>query len=157
MFEGNVVSLYIGPAAKQPMVAVDEVRAVAGRGLDGDRYFNLQGSFSKDEPTPKQEVTLIESEAIESAAREASLELDAADTRRNIVTRGVPLNHLVDEDFEIGEVRLRGIKLAEPCSHLVRVSDKTLLKPLVHRGGLRAQILNDGVIRAGDAVRPAGA
>lgn len=154
-FHGHVVSIYIGPRAKEPMTPLDEVRAVAGRGLEGDRYFNLEGTFSKNEHTPRQEVTLIEVEAIEGAQREAGIELDPADTRRNILTRDVPLNHLIDEEFSVGEVRMRGIKLAEPCSHLARVTAKGLLKPLIHRGGLRAQVLNDGFIRAGDHVHRA--
>ncbi|HJR44965.1 MAG TPA: MOSC domain-containing protein [Actinomycetota bacterium] len=155
MWQGTVDSVYIGPRAKEPMQRVDEVKAVAGRGLEGDRYFNLGGSFSEDEHLPKREVTLIEAESLEAAGAEAGVQLDPADSRRNIVTRGVPLNHLVDTEFSVGEVRLRGIKLAEPCAHLARVAGKGLLKPLIHRAGLRAQILNDGVIRSGDTVRVA--
>ena len=154
MWQGTVDSLYIGPRPKEPMQRVDEVRAVAGKGLEGDRYFNLAGSFSEKEHLPKREVTLIESEAIEAAGAEAGLDLDPADTRRNLVTRGVPLHHLVDVEFTVGEVRLRGVKLAEPCAHLARVAGKGLLKPLIHRGGLRAQLLSDGVIHEGDMVRP---
>lgn len=155
MWQGEVASLYIGPRAKEPMERVAQVRAVTGKGLEGDRYFNLQGSFSEDEHVPKREVTLIESEAIEAAGAEAGLDLDPADARRNVVTRGVPLHHLVGVEFTVGEVRLRGVKLAEPCAHLARVAGKGLLKPLIHRGGLRAQLLSDGVIRAGDEIRPA--
>ena len=155
MWEGAVDSIYIGPRAKEPMQLVQEVRAVAGKGLEGDRYFDLAGSFSEDHHLPKREVTLIEAEALKAAGDEAGIDLDAADARRNLVTRGVPLSHLVDVDFVVGEVRLRGIKLAEPCAHLARTAGKGLLKPLIHRGGLRAQILTDGVIRAGDAVRAA--
>jgi MOSC domain-containing protein YiiM len=155
MWEGTVEAIFIGPRAKEPMERVEEVGAVAGRGLEGDRYFNLEGTFSETEHTPRREVTLIEIEAVEAASEEAGTDIDPGDTRRNIVTRDVPLAHLVDRDFLVGDVPLRGIRLAEPCSHLAKVSDKGLLKPLIHRGGLRAQILRDGTIRTGDPVREA--
>ena len=153
VWEGTVAAIYIGPEAKEPMVSVDEVKAIAGKGLQGDRYFNLQGTFSAKSHRPKQEVTLIESEAIRAAAVSYDIELDAAETRRNIVTEGTPLNHLVDREFVVGGVTMRGLKLCEPCSHLKKVTDKGILKPLIHRGGLRAQILTDGTIRVGDPTR----
>ena len=153
MWEGSVAAIYIGPRAAEPMVSVRKVRAVSGKGLEGDRYFNLEGTFSAKSHRPKQEVTLIESEAIEAAERSYDIELDAADTRRNIVTSGTPLNHLVDEEFTVGEVRLRGLKLCEPCTHLKKVTAKGIVKPLIHRGGLRAQILSDGTIEVGDVTR----
>ncbi len=97
---------------------------------------------------------LIEAEAIEALQLEYAVELAAGDARRNIVTRDVPLNHLVGREFTIGEVRVRGIRLCEPCDHLQRVTGKQLIKGLRHRGGLRAQILTQGTIRVGDIVAP---
>lgn len=136
MLKGSVDSIYIAGAAKGPMVSVTEAHAVPGRGLEGDRYFNQEGTFSK--PLPDYELTLIEIEAIEDFRREFGVELEAGDGRRNIVTRGVSLNDLVGQEFQVGHVRLRGIRLCEPCSHLARLSHRAVLRGLVHRGGLRA-------------------
>jgi MOSC domain-containing protein YiiM len=147
-----VVSVHITGAACAPMCKVDEARAVAGRGLEGDRYHDGKGFYS-NRPGPMREVTLIEEETIEALKRDHDLILDPGETRRNIMTRGAPLNHLVGREFRVGDATLRGVKLGEPCKHLVDVSGKrTLLPTLVHRGGLHAQILDSGVIRAGDQV-----
>jgi len=135
------------------MARVDAVRAVPGRGLEGDRYFERRGSWS-DQDGPQREVTLVEAEALEALAANG-IDVTLGDSRRNIVTRDVPLNHLVGSEFTVGDVRLRGVKLCEPCAHLERVSGKPIRAPLVHRGGLNAQILSEGVVRVGDAVRPA--
>lgn len=150
MFKGNVVSIHIAATSGEPMASVDEVHAVPGKGLEGDRYFNQTGTFWK--PDPDFELTLIEVEAFEGMQRESGLDLQPSEGRRNIVTRGVPLNHLVGQEFHVGKVRLRGIRLCEPCSHLAKMSRAGILGGLVHRGGLRAQILTDGVIRVGDTV-----
>ena len=133
------------------MQSVSEARAVPGLGLEGDRYFAHQGTFSK--PEPDRELTLIEVEAVEAMKTELDVDYGLGDSRRNIVTRGVPLNHLVGREFWIGEVRARGLKLCEPCGHLARLSHEKVLPGLVHRGGLRAQILTEGMIRVGQAVK----
>jgi MOSC domain-containing protein YiiM len=135
------------------MLSVGEVRAVPGRGLEGDRYYSKDGSFS-DTPGSGREITLIEIEAIEALARDYKFELSPGDARRNIVTRGVPLNHLVGREFSVGEVVLRGVRLNEPCNHLAGLTHEKVKQGLVHRGGLRAEILNEGVIRAGDPIEP---
>src|SRR5207302_7728809 len=119
-------------------------------GLEGDRYFNEVGTFSAKVPGPDREVTLIELEAIEALQRDHGISLQAGDARRNLVTRGMALNHLVGQEFSIGDVRLRGIRLCEPCSHLAKLNAQENLHGLVHRGGLRAQILTSGVIRVGN-------
>jgi MOSC domain-containing protein YiiM len=150
MSKGSVDSIYVAAAAKEPMRSVSEAHAVPGRGLEGDRYFNWEGTFWK--PQPDYELTLIEIEAIEDFKRDFGVELEAGDGRRNVVTRGVSLNDLVGREFQVGSVRLRGIRLCEPCSHLARLSHRAVLRGLVHRGGLRAQILTDGKIRVGDVV-----
>ncbi len=151
MWQGAVVSIYIAPAARGLMVSVAEVKAVPGKGLEGDRYHAQMGTYS-DPPGPDHEVTLIEIEAIEAMARDSQIALDPGESRRNIVTQGVPLNHLVGREFRAGEVTLRGIRLCEPCSHLERLSVHGVLRGLIHRGGLRAQILTEGTIRIGDTV-----
>ncbi len=151
-WSGAVVSLHVAATAAAPMSAVDKARAIPGRGLEGDRYFSQVGTYS-NQPGPSREVTLIEVEALEALKRDYQIELEPRNTRRNIVTRGVPLNHLVGRDFQVGEVKLRGIRLCEPCSHLEQLTRPGITRALVHRGGLRAQVLTSGLIRVGDAVR----
>jgi len=151
MFQGTVILINIASEAAAPMQSVDEVRAVPGRGLAGDRYFAQKGTFAK--PQADRELTLIEAEAIEAMKRELDVEYGLSDSRRNIVTRSVPLNHLVGKEFWIGEVKVRGLRLCEPCSHLQKLSHEKVLPGLVHRGGLRAQILSEGMIRIGQTIR----
>ena len=153
MFEGTIISINIASEAEAPMQSVSEVRAVPGQGLEGDRYFDHKGTFSK--PQPDRELTLIEAEAIEALRSEFQVDFGLNASRRNIVTRGVPLNHLVDKEFWIGDVKARGLRLCEPCAHLQRLSHPKVLPGLVHRGGLRAQILTEGMIRVGEIVKEA--
>jgi MOSC domain-containing protein YiiM len=153
-WRGEVVSLHVAEKAEALMVRVKEVRAVPGRGLEGDRYFNHVGTYS-NLPGTGREVTLIELEAIEALERDLNMKLDPKDSRRNIVTRGVPLNHLVGKEFRVGDVSFIGRRLCEPCSHLERLTTKGVEAGLLHRGGLRAEILNEGTVRVGDSVQPA--
>ena len=147
---GIVAALMIGPERKQAMISVPEVRAIAGAGIEGDRYCRERGTFSKK--LPSNQITLIETEALEAAERDYGLELTAEESRRNVLTCGVALNHLVGREFQIGEVRLRGLKLCEPCTHLQQLTNKAVLKALRHRGGLRAEILGSGMIRVGEKI-----
>jgi len=151
MWSGRVESIHIAPAAKAPMHAVEQVAALPGIGLEGDRYALKLGTFYK--PEPDYELTLIEAEAIEAMKRDYQTHLPPGEARRNVVTRDVPLNHLVGREFTIGDVKLRGIRLCEPCGHLEALTTLPVIKGLRHRGGLRAQILTQGVIRVGDTVR----
>jgi MOSC domain-containing protein YiiM len=132
------------------MQEVAEVRALPGVGLEGDRYALRQGTFFK--PEPDFELTLIEAEAVEAAQLEHGLKLVPGAARRNLVTRGISLNPLVGQEFQIGSVRVRGIRLCEPCSHLQALTGQPVIRALPHRAGLRAQILSEGPIRVGDAV-----
>ena len=151
---GRVVAIQITSRAGEEMVAVDEVRAVAGKGLQGDRYLNQTGKFS-DRPGPARQLTLIELESLEALQRENATTLSPLESRRNIVTRGVPLNHLVNRRFRLGEVVARGIRLCEPCEYLEEITQKKVISGLMHRGGLRAEILEGGIVRIGDPIRPA--
>src|SRR5438128_11039595 len=155
-WHGEVVSIHIAPKAEDPMRSVRTVRAIAGRGLEGDRYFRASGTYS-DRPGPAREITLIESEAIAAMARDNELAISPGDARRNIVTRGVALNHLVGEEFLVGGVRLRGIRLCEPCSHLDGVTRRRVLAGLIHRCGLRAQRLTGGEVGVADLNVPTAA
>ena len=150
MNTGTIEFIYIAPKATAPTVSVNEVLAIPGVGLEGDRYALRQGTFFK--PEPDFELTLIEAEAIEALKRDYNVELAPGEARRNLVTRGIALNHLVGRDFQIGEVKAHGIRLCEPCDHLQRLTGRQLIKGLRHRGGLRAQILTQGAIRVGDSV-----
>jgi MOSC domain-containing protein YiiM len=162
MWEGTVVSIHVAPQGSAPMQSITEVRAFTGSGLEGDRYFTGTGFWSKTSSHGGREVTLIELEAVEAlfggvanaAGEQLGIRLAAADTRRNIATAGVPLNHLVGREFLVGAVAMRGTRLCEPCKHLEDLTQRGVMAGLIHRGGLRAQILSEGVIHVGDAVRP---
>ena len=151
MFTGKILSIHITPAEGQAMQSIESVQAVAGKGLQGDRYFCHQTALSTAND-PARQVTLIESEAIQAVQREASISLAPGDSRRNLVTQGVPLNHLVGKEFNVGKVKLRGIRLCEPCKHLSEMTEPGVLPALVHRGGLRAEILTSGIIQIGDII-----
>ncbi len=161
MWEGTVVSIHVGAEASAPMQSITKVRAFPGRGLEGDRYFTGTGFYSNKSSYGGREVTLIEIETVEALfggvlnaeGERLGIKLTAADTRRNIATCGVPLNHLVDREFWVGVVLLRGTRLCEPCKHLDDLTQHGVMSGLIHRGGLRALILSEGMIRVSDAVR----
>jgi MOSC domain-containing protein YiiM len=148
---GEVVSIQITPDGAGKLSNAGQVRAVAGVGLEGDRYHNRTGTYS-NKHNESREATFIETEALETLAREYNLELAGTESRRNITTRGVALNDLVGKEFRVGEAVFRGIRLCEPCTHLEELSGKKVMQGLVHRGGLRAQIVNSGLVRVGDAI-----
>ena len=135
------------------MQQTQEVRAIPGKGLVGDRYFFGEGTFSPHPQKPDYEITFIESEKIEAFARDSGLAFTSAHARRNIVTEGVDLNALAGKEFLVGDVRIRGIRLCEPCNYLAKASFPETLKGLVNKGGLRAQILSEGVIHVGDCIQ----
>jgi MOSC domain-containing protein YiiM len=151
MFRGEVVSIHVAAKAKAPVESRQSANAIAGRGLEGDRYLDGMGHWSKD-PGVGRQITLIEIEAIEALQREKKIVIAAGDARRNVVTRGVPLNHLVGREFHVGAVCLRGLRLCEPCEHLEGLTTKGVLTGLLHRGGLRADIISGGTISVGDAI-----
>lgn len=141
---GTVAAILVAPHAESPLSRVEHAEALAGRGLDGDRYAAGEGTFTG--PGRGYELTLVEAEVLDE------IELSWEDARRNIVTRGISLNSLVGRRFRIGSDECAGRRLAEPCSHLERLARPGLLRPLVHRGGLRADILTGGPVRVGDEV-----
>lgn len=150
MWTGTIESIHIASAAEAPTQSVDQAQAIPGVGLEGDRYAKRQGTFFK--PLPDFELTLIEAEAVEALKRDYGVDITSGEARRNLVTRGVPLNHLVGHEFQIGEVTIRGMRLCEPCDHLQRLTGRPVLQGLRHRGGLRAQILTPGTIHVGDVI-----
>jgi MOSC domain-containing protein YiiM len=156
--KGTVERIFIAPAAEAEMEEQDHVEAVAGSGLRGDRYFKdiETGTFVGWEPDEKRhdgyDLTLIEQEAVAAIKREVEIELAPGEHRRNIETRDIALNHLVGQRFRVGGAVCRGDRLCEPCDHLQRLTQDGVLDALVHRGGLRADILEDGVIRPDDVI-----
>ena len=141
---GRVEAVLTAPDAESRLVRVEQVDAVAGRGLDGDRYHDGRGTFGG--PGRGYQLTLVEAEVLES------IDLPWEDARRNVVTRGIALNALVGERFTIGAVECVGRRLAEPCAHLERLTRPGLLRPLVHRAGLRADIVRGGRLSTGDPI-----
>lgn len=151
MWKGEVIGIFIRPEESQPTQEVNRVRAVQGRGLEGDYFFNLPADQDKRSDSGR-EITLIEVEALQAIYRDYNVALERGESRRNILTRGIHLNYLVGKEFKVGEATLLGIRLCEPCSHLARLTQKKVLPSLVHRGGLRAEILTGGTIQTGDTV-----
>jgi len=147
---GVVEALLTAARAEHAIETHASVELYAGRGIVGDRYFDGTGTFSASEKHGQQ-LTLIEAEVLD-ALGEDGLNLSPADARRNIVTRGIDLNALVGQEFHVGSARCIGRRLCEPCSHLQRLTGRALVRPLVHRGGLRADILTSGVVEVGDAI-----
>lgn len=144
---GVLEGIFVSPSAGEPTRSLERVRALAGQGLEGDRHVTGDGTFPSG--LPGSALTLIEAEVCESL--EPALVPD--EHRRNLVTRGIDLNTLVGAEFSIGEVCCRGMRLCEPCTVAQRYAGRPVLRALVHRGGLRADILADGQIATGDEVR----
>jgi MOSC domain-containing protein YiiM len=146
---GRVEAINIAAELEGECRPVEAVEALAGQGLRGDRYF----SETPREQGEARDITLIQAEALEGLQEEHGIELSGAGSRRNVLTRGIDLNALVGHEFLLGGVRCRGMRLCEPCRVLERYASRPLLRPLVHRGGLRADVLEDGVVNVGDVVR----
>jgi hypothetical protein len=141
----TVVAIHIGREESGPLREVPTAAAHAGHGLEGDRYYHPFGA-----PAGKA-LTLIEHEVVEAVG------LPPGAARRQLTIRGVHLNELVGKHFSVGDVLCYGVELCEPCLHLQNMTQPGLIKQLVHRGGLSADILTDGVIAVGDPVREADA
>ncbi len=144
---GRVETLAVADAAGEPARLLETVRALPGQGLEGDRHVTGTGTFPSGRPGSA--LTLIEAEVCESF----DPPLEPSQHRRNVVTRGIDLNALVGHEFTVGEVRCRGMRLCEPCTVVQRYAGRPVLRPLVHRGGLRADVLRDGEIHVGDPVQ----
>ncbi|MFE3859971.1 MOSC domain-containing protein [Streptomyces goshikiensis] len=156
---GRVISLHLAARTGDPTFRVAQAHAVAGHGLAGDRnYWAGEGPRPRLRGTGRSsgvcDVTLIEAEALEALAREHGITLTPAECRRNLVCRDIRLNPLVGREFRIGAVILRGLKLSEPCARLEQLVRPGLIRGLLHRGGLRAEVLRGGIIQAGDRILP---
>jgi MOSC domain-containing protein YiiM len=145
---GYVEAVFTAPGEGLPVVRRARVEARPGAGLDGDRYAGGAGHWSGDNKVGR-DLTLIEAEVVDALSAELGMSIDAGELRRNVVTRGVRLNDLVGVRFRIGGVLAEGTRLCEPCDYLARLIDRPILEPLVHRGGLRANLLSAGAIVEG--------
>lgn len=151
--EGRVEAIALAEQATGPVRLVDVARALAGRGLEGDRYAAKAGTFTPRTGAPRgYDLTLIEAEVLDALQLPGSRRLGYAEPRRNLVTRGVDLNALVGRRFRVGDVECVGQRLCEPCAHLERLTTKGVLRGLIHRGGLRADVLTDGLINTGATI-----
>src|SRR5919109_920486 len=153
---GRIEAMAIAADAEAPMVLLDRANARAGRGLEGDRYCDQRGTFSNVHGRG-YDLTLIEAEVIDALELPQG-ELAPEEARRNLITRGIDLNALVGRPFAIGAVKCFGQRLCEPCAHLERLTADAgkpgTLRALIHKGGLRADVLTDGEIRVGSAIAP---
>lgn len=152
--QGTIHSIHIAENPDKAMQSLSSASLVAGKGIEGDRYFIGKGTFSERlAGKPSVQLTLIEKEEIDHFNQELGQQHDDGDFRRNIVTTGIRLNDLVDKEFMIGSVKLKGIRLCEPCDYLAKTVNALVLPHLVGRGGLRAQILSNGVVNCGDIIK----
>src|SRR5436190_13468376 len=140
---GVVEGIFWGGEPEGPLAAADSVRVVAGAGIEGDRYGN-------------KDITLFEAEAIEGLAAETGIVLESNEIRRNVMTRGVALNDLLGHRIRVGEVEAVVTELCHPCNHLQSLTKPGVLRGLVNRGGLNADVLSGGAIRTGDKVEDLG-
>jgi len=152
---GEVAAIYVTARKTEPMQSVRAANAIEGRGLEGDRYAAGAGTFTpRSDRLRGYDITLIESEVLDRLTLADGTRLAPGESRRNVVTSGIDLNALVGREFRIGSVRAMGQRLCEPCVHLQRLTHPGVVAGLVHRGGLRADLLSSGEIRVGDAVIP---
>jgi MOSC domain-containing protein YiiM len=152
---GRVEAIFIAPAEGAPMAALDVARVVAGRGIEGDRYFDGRGHYSRVPPLTGRRLTLIAAEALEEMARETGIALRPDECRRNLCTRGVDLDALVGTRFRIGTIECYGERYCPPCGYIEELLDRPgLNRAMTDRGGIRAEILLDGKIRIGDTIAP---
>ncbi|NQZ54746.1 MAG: MOSC domain-containing protein [Piscirickettsiaceae bacterium] len=151
---GIIKEILLAETASGSLHSVSAVEIKAGKGIVGDRYYSTQGTFSEAlKDLPDFEITLIEQEQIDSFNDKTNLDYSGVDFRRNIVTKDIRLNELVGKEFSIGQARLRGIRLCEPCTHLSKLIGPEVLQYMVHKAGLRAQILVSGDIRIADIIK----
>lgn len=153
MADGRIEHLFITDAMSQPMQALPVLTAFAGKGIEGDRYLTAKGTYSK-KPEPGRQITLVEGEVLDWLKAEHGLTVRPEECRRNVVTRGIDLNPLVDRELMVGPVRVFVHRLCQPCHYI----EKLLNQPDLYdcwwdKGGLRCEILEGGTIRIGDSVK----
>ncbi len=154
---GTVLEIFTTPALGEPMRPHEEARAIAGGGLEGDRYALGTGFYSSTPTTAgARELTLIDLGAIDGVTAQTGIPFSTIESRRNIVTSGVDLDALIGQAFTVGEVLCEGVRGCPPCIHLEELTEKRVMKALARTGGLRARIVRGGMIRVGDAIESTG-
>ncbi len=149
---GRLREIHVAPEQGAPVRRVERANAVAGRGLEGDRYYDTDGTFAERDGS---DLTLIEGETLAAVERDYDIALEPGVHRRNLTADGIALNHLVDRRFRIGDAVCEGTELCEPCSYLEsHLEERGIREALVHRGGLRARILEGGTLTLGDDIAP---
>ncbi|MBI0436152.1 MOSC domain-containing protein [Roseomonas sp. KE0001] len=153
---GLVEHLHTTPRAFLPMQSQESIELVAGEGIVGDRYrIGVEQGFYSEKPEEGRQVTLFEAEVLEIIQRDYKIELLPEEHRRNITTRGVPLNWLVGKRFHIGACLVEATRLSIPCRHIEEILERQVFDAMVHRSGLNCRILEGGTVRRGDVIRPA--
>jgi MOSC domain-containing protein YiiM len=150
---GRLVAAFIAEQASMEMEELPAARMIEGVGIEGDRYATGRGTYSY-KPHEDRQCTLIEMETLDALRRDHGLTLEPHESRRNLTTQGVPLNHLVGRHFRVGEVVLFGGRLNVPCKYLDDLLGRPLFNPLLNRSGLNCRIIKGGTIRPGDAIEP---
>lgn len=153
LWEGELLHICIAEQAGVEMEELETANLISGVGIEGDRYSIAKGYYSY-RPHADRQVTLIESETLEALRRDHNIDLAPIESRRNLTTRGVPLNHLVGRYFAVGDVVLYGGRLNVPCKYLEELLDKPVFGPLINRSGLNCRIIEGGSIRRGDRILP---
>jgi MOSC domain-containing protein YiiM len=155
-WRGSLLHIHIAPGASRPMEELEQANLIAGRGIEGDRYFLGTGTYS---PKPDaREVTLFEIEVIEALARNdpplqaGPIRIEPGHHRRNLTVRDVPLGHLVGRRFRVGDVVLKGGRLNFPCKYLEKLLGLPVYQPLYNRSGLNCRIEQGGIIQRGDSI-----
>lgn len=152
---GRIEKILICKNAGDELSPKENVVLVQGRGIEGDRYFFKNGTFSEAlEAKGDFEVTLIELENIEAFNMVSNLDYSPGEFRRNLVTSGIRLNELVGKDFTVGNLTLHGVRLCEPCAHLASVLGKSVMEHMLHKAGLRAVIKESGNVSVGSNIAP---
>ncbi|WP_311946989.1 MOSC domain-containing protein [Halomonas piscis] len=152
-WSGNVEGLHSVPRSFLPMYNADTLNLIEGVGIEGDRYSTGNGFYS-DRPEEGRQVTLFEAETLEALLRDHKITLRPEEHRRNMTTRGVPLNHLVGRKFRIGQVLLEGTRLSTPCRHIEQITGQEIFDLLINRSGLHARILVGGRVFLGNKIEP---
>lgn len=154
---GRIEAIHIAPESAANMESKDSIEAVSGKGLRGDRYFDGIGTYSQSARDVSRELSLIEGETLDAVERDYGISVGPDEHRRNLTTRDIGLNRLVGKRFRIGDVTCEGVELCEPCSYLESLLEREGLRDaLVHRGGIRAQIVSDGIVETGASIRILG-
>ena len=152
---GSVVALYTADHGSAPMTKIQQLKAMAGRGIEGDRYFLGTGTYSK-KPEPGRQITLIKSEVLQWLNNEFQISVEPEESRRNVLTRDVEINDLIGTEFFAGPVLLKAHRVTQPCRYLEKLLGRPgLYKALWNNGGISCEILSDGIIKEGDLIKPA--